>query len=90
MQKALERMNIKIANVLSDITGLSGMRMINAIPEGVGNPVGPARPAHSRCRASGEILEASLEVPGMRIICSNSSKASKTADIFGDRPASAT
>ena len=31
MQKALEQMNIKITNVLSDITGLSGMRMINAI-----------------------------------------------------------
>jgi transposase len=61
MQKALEQMNIKITNVLSDITGLSGMRMINAILEGVRNPVELARLAHSRCKASSEIFESSLE-----------------------------
>lgn len=61
MQKALEQMNVKITNVLSDITGLSGMRMINAILEGVRDPIVLAQLAHSRCKASIETFEASLE-----------------------------
>jgi transposase len=60
MQKALEQMNLKITNVLSDITGLSGMRMINAILEGVRDPKVLAGLAHSRCKASTDIFEASL------------------------------
>jgi transposase len=35
MQKALDQMNIKIHEVLSDITGASGQRMIQAIIDGV-------------------------------------------------------
>lgn len=35
MQKALDRMNLKIHKVLSDLTGLSGMRLIEAILKGV-------------------------------------------------------
>ena len=31
MQKALQQMNVKLSNVLSDITGLSGMSIIQAI-----------------------------------------------------------
>jgi transposase len=46
MQKALEQMNVKITNVLSDITGLSGMRMINAILEGIRDPKTLAGLAH--------------------------------------------
>jgi transposase len=39
MQKALERMNLKIHDVISDLSGLSGRRMIEAILEGERNPV---------------------------------------------------
>ena len=35
MQKALDRMNLKIHDVLSDLTGLSGLRLIAAILKGV-------------------------------------------------------
>lgn len=34
MQKALSQMNIQLANVMSDITGLTGMKIIKAIVEG--------------------------------------------------------
>ena len=34
MQKALERMNLKIHDVISDLTGLSGLKMIEAILKG--------------------------------------------------------
>lgn len=37
MQKALDRMNLKIHEVLSDLTGLSGLRLIAAILNGVRN-----------------------------------------------------
>src|SRR6266850_8617387 len=39
MQKALERMNLKIHDVISDLTGVSGLKMIEAILEGERNPV---------------------------------------------------
>jgi hypothetical protein len=39
MQKALERMNLKIHDVLSDLTGVSGLKMVQAIIAGVRNPV---------------------------------------------------
>ena len=38
MQKALELMNIKLKNVISQIHGVSGMKMITAIIEGERNP----------------------------------------------------
>ena len=34
MQKALELMNLKLTNVISDITGLTGMRIIRDIVNG--------------------------------------------------------
>jgi hypothetical protein len=39
MQKALERMNLKIHDVISDLTGLSGLKMIEAILAGQRNPI---------------------------------------------------
>jgi transposase len=39
MQKALERMNLKIHDVISDLTGMSGLKMIDAILAGQRNPV---------------------------------------------------
>jgi hypothetical protein len=38
MQKALERMNLKIHDVISDLTGVSGLRMVRAIVAGERNP----------------------------------------------------
>ena len=39
MQKALERMNIKFHDVISDLTGVSGLKVVRAILEGERNPV---------------------------------------------------
>jgi len=39
MQKALDRMNLKIHEVLSDLTGTSGLAMIEAMLQGERNPV---------------------------------------------------
>jgi transposase len=39
MQKALERMNMKIHDVISDLTGRSGLKMVEAIVAGERNPV---------------------------------------------------
>lgn len=38
MQKALERMNLKIHDVISDLTGVSGLNMVRAIVAGERNP----------------------------------------------------
>src|SRR5437773_3218344 len=38
MQKALERMNLKIHDVISDLTGVSGLKMVEAIINGQRNP----------------------------------------------------
>ena len=38
MQKALERMNIKLHDVISDLTGVSGLKVVGAILEGQRDP----------------------------------------------------
>lgn len=61
MQKAMEQMNIKLTNVLRDISGKSGMSMINAILAGCHSPQELAKLADPRCRADVETFEASLD-----------------------------
>jgi transposase len=39
MQKALDRMNLKIHEVISDLTGMSGLKLVEAILKGERNPV---------------------------------------------------
>lgn len=39
LQKALDRMNLKIHEVISDLTGMSGLKMIEAILAGERNPI---------------------------------------------------
>jgi transposase len=39
MQKALDRMNLKIHEVISDLTGMSGLKMVEAILKGERNPL---------------------------------------------------
>jgi hypothetical protein len=46
MQKALDQMNLQIHRVLSDITGISGLRILDAILAGEGDPVTLARLCH--------------------------------------------
>ena len=59
MQKALMQMNLQLPSVLSDITGLTGLRIIRAIVAGERDPVQLAAHRHGRCRASeAEIIAA--------------------------------
>jgi len=52
IQKALDQMNLQLHRVLSDITGLSGLRIVDAILAGERNPITLARLCHSRSRAA--------------------------------------
>lgn len=61
MQKAMEQMNIKLSNVLSDIVGKSGLAIIVAIINGERNPTRLAQLADSRCKRSREDIALSLE-----------------------------
>src|SRR5229473_1531273 len=61
MQKALTKMNIQLANVISDINGLSGQEIIAAILQGERDPWKLADLKHYRVRASREEVARSLE-----------------------------
>jgi transposase len=61
MQKALDQMNLQIHRVLNDITGLSGLRILDAIVEGERNPIALARLCHSRVKSSEDTVAKSLE-----------------------------
>jgi transposase len=52
MQKALEEMNVKLTEVVADITGLTGMKIIKDIIRGVRDPIKLAKHRHERCHAS--------------------------------------
>lgn len=59
MQKALTEMNLHLHHVLSDLDGLSGMAIINAILQGERDPVVLASLCHVRCRTpKAQIIEA--------------------------------
>ena len=55
MQKSLELMNVKLSTVISDVTGLSGRRIISAILAGNRIPEYLASLAMSNCKAKEEI-----------------------------------
>ena len=61
MQKSLELMNVKLSTVISDVTGLSGRRIISAILAGNRIPEYLASLAMSNCKASKEEIALSLE-----------------------------
>jgi hypothetical protein len=54
-------MNVKLTEVVSDITGLTGMAIIGAILEGQRDPIPLARLRHERCHHSEEQIALGLE-----------------------------
>jgi transposase len=50
MHKALEQMNVKLAEVVSDVTGVTGMAIIAAILAGERDPLKLAKLRNERCR----------------------------------------
>jgi transposase len=61
MQKAMEQMNVKLSHVISDITGVTGMRIIDAMIAGERDPRELAKLRHSCIRADEETIVRSLE-----------------------------
>jgi transposase len=61
MQKALTKMNIQLANVISDISGESGQAIITAVLKGERDPYKLADLANYRVKASREEVARSLE-----------------------------
>jgi transposase len=59
MHKALEQMNLKLNNVLSSLTSLTGQRIVRAILRGTRDPEKLAALRNSRCQATtAEIIQA--------------------------------
>jgi transposase len=61
MQKAMEQMNVKLTHVISDITGVTGMRIIDAILEGQRDARALAKLRDKRIQADEETIVKSLE-----------------------------
>jgi transposase len=61
MQKALTQMNVQLANVISDLSGLTGQTIVRAILAGERDPKKLAELSHRQIRASREEIAKSLE-----------------------------
>lgn len=61
MNKALIEMNLRLSNVVSDITGQTGLSIIRAIISGERDPKKLASLRNERCHNSEKIIEMSLE-----------------------------
>jgi transposase len=61
MQKTLTQMNIQLANVISDLSGWTGMRIVRAILAGERDPQALAALSHPGIHASRDAIAKSLE-----------------------------
>jgi transposase len=61
MQQALTQMNIQLANVISDLSGWTGMRIVRAILTGERDPQALAALSHPGIRAPRDTIAKSLE-----------------------------
>lgn len=60
MQKALHQMNIQLAHVLSDLTGLSGLAIVEAIIAGQRDPIALAELASKRVKSTKDEIAKAL------------------------------
>ena len=61
MQKALELMNLKLTNVLGDVTGVTGLKIVRAILAGERDPHALAKLRDKRCKHTREQIAQALE-----------------------------
>ena len=61
MQKAMEEMNVKLTEVVSDITGVTGMSIIGAILNGERDPIKLAKLRDEHCRSSEDQIALALQ-----------------------------
>jgi type II secretory ATPase GspE/PulE/Tfp pilus assembly ATPase PilB-like protein len=64
MQKALTQMNLQLANVLSDLRGVTGQKIVRAIVAGERDPQQLAKLRDARIQASPAEIAKSLEGNG--------------------------
>lgn len=61
MQKALEQMNIKLTETISDITGVTGLLILKAIVRGTRDPKELAKYRNEHCKCTAEQLARALQ-----------------------------
>ena len=61
MQKAMEQMNVKLTEMVSAISGLTGMRIITAILDGERDPARLAALRDQRCKNDEAVIARALE-----------------------------
>ena len=61
IEKALEQMNVKLPEVVSDITGVTGMGIVRAIVRGERDPKALAKLRDHRCKASAAMITRALQ-----------------------------
>ncbi len=60
MQKALQQMNLQLAQVLTDITGVTGLKILRAIVAGEHDPLKLAQLRNPACKSSSETIAQAL------------------------------
>jgi transposase len=70
MQKALTLMNVQLANVISDVVGETGQKILRAIIAGERDPLKLADLKNGRIEASKEEIAKSLQATGGKNTCS--------------------
>ena len=60
LQKALEEMNVKLTEVVSDVVGQTGLKILKDIVRGERDPLKLAKHRHERCRATEAEIAAAL------------------------------
>lgn len=60
LQKALEEMHVKLTEVVSDIVGQTGMKIIKDIVRGQRDPLALAKHRHEKCKATAAEIAAAL------------------------------
>lgn len=61
MQKALEQMNVKLTEVVADITGVTGMLILKAVVRGDRDPRALAKYRHERCKRTEDEIARALQ-----------------------------
>lgn len=85
MQKSLEQMNVQLHKVLSDISGVSGMRILRAIVSGVRNPEDLATMAVGGIKATPNEVAEALRGHYREQHVFGLAQALKTFDFFHER-----
>ena len=96
LQKALEQMNVKLTEVVSDITGLTGLAIIRALLAGQRDPLQLAKLRDARCHRTEAEIARRCTATGGRSICSRCVRPStctsftRTSCVPATRPSSGT